>query len=194
MGRLPTGLNWSVVKADMTQFRQSEAYDFVYSIGVLHHLAEPKRGLDSVVANTKAGGRFHCWVYAKEGNSIIIALVDPIRKIASRLPWWFTKYCIATPLVVPYYAYAKTVSRFRGSRWVQRLPLYKYSIWISSRDFPFFRHVAFDQLVTPKTTYIDRQTIEAWLKAYPDIEQGSTYVVMRNGNSWKFGGRLQQAI
>jgi hypothetical protein len=95
---------------------------------------------------------------------------------------------------VPYYAYAKTVSRFRGSRWVQRLPLYKYSIWISSRDFPFFRHVAFDQLVTPKTTYIDRQTIEAWLKAYPDIEQGSTYVVMRNGNSWKFGGRLQQAI
>ncbi|HEY2863982.1 MAG TPA: class I SAM-dependent methyltransferase [Casimicrobiaceae bacterium] len=191
LGRLAAASNWRVIQADMTEFRKPEGYDFVYSIGVLHHLTEPKRGLDSVVANTKVGGRFHCWVYAREGNSIIIAFVDPIRRIASRLPWWATKYCLATPLVVPYYLYAKAISRFRHQRWVGRLPLYKYSIWISNRAFPFFRHVAFDQLVTPKTTYIRRETIEEWLKAYRNVDQESTYIVMRNGNSWKFGGRIK---
>jgi SAM-dependent methyltransferase len=191
LGRLSVDSTWRVTQADMTEFRKAGGYDFVYSIGVLHHLTEPKRGLDSVVANTKAGGRFHCWVYAREGNAIIIALVDPIRRIASRLPWWVTKYGLATPLVVPYYLYAKAIRRFRDQPWVKRLPLYKYSIWISNRDFPFFRHVAFDQLVTPKTTYIRRETIEEWLKAYPNVDQESAYIVMRNGNSWKFGGRIK---
>ena len=51
----------------------------------------------------------------------------------------------------------------------------------------FFRHVAFDQLVTPRTVYIDRATIVRWLR-HGSIEPGSTYVLMRNGNSWKFGG------
>ncbi len=37
-------------------------------------------------------------------------VVEPTRKIASRLPWWFTKYLIATPLVAPYYVYAKLLS------------------------------------------------------------------------------------
>jgi hypothetical protein len=35
--------------------------------------------------------------------------------------------------------------------------------------------------------YIDRATVERWLSD-PRVEPGSTYVVMRNGNSWKFGG------
>ena len=67
------------------------------------------------------------------------------------------------------------------------LPLYEYSLWIAKREFAFFRHVAFDQLVTPQTRYIDRPTIEGWLKSNPRIADGA-YIVMRNGNSWKFGG------
>jgi hypothetical protein len=46
-------------------------------------------------------------------------------------------------------------------------------------------------LVTPKTTYIRRETIEEWLKGYPNVDQKSTYIEMRNGNSWKFGGRIK---
>ena len=68
------------------------------------------------------------------------------------------------------------------------LPLYEYSLWIAQREFAFFRHVAFDQLVTPQTAYLDRPTIERWLRANPRIAPDSTYVIMRNGNSWKFGG------
>ena len=72
------------------------------------------------------------------------------------------------------------------------MPLYDYSLWIAEREFAFFRHVAFDQLVTPRTVYIDRATVERWL-ADPRVEPGTAYVVMRNGNSWKFGGVSQNS-
>lgn len=190
MSRLPFR-SWRITQADMTGFRSDQPFDLVYSIGVLHHLKDPKLGLDAVIANTRSGGRFHCWVYAEEGNGVVIHLVDPIRRIASRLPWWFTKYFMATPLVLPYYFYAKAVSRLGRLSWIRKLPLYEYSCWISRRDFGFFRHVAFDQLVTPQTAYISRHTIEGWLASYDNIDRDSVYIVMRNGNSWKFGGHLK---
>jgi len=184
--------NWSIRQADLVEFR-GEGHDVVYSIGVLHHLKEPRAGFESVVRNTAPGGRFHCWVYAREGNAVVIALVDPLRRIASRLPWWLTKYGLATPLVIPYYLYAKTLAALPRWHGLRALPLHDYSLWIARRDFAFFRHVAFDQLVTPQTTYIDRATVDAWLRDHPNIEPGSTYVKMRNGNSWKFGARTRGA-
>ena len=179
------GARHRLVKHDLVTYRGGP-YDLVYCIGVLHHLNDPRAGFDSVLDNTRAGGRFHCWVYAHEGNTVIRWFVDPVRKLASAMPWWFTKYLIATPMVVPYFLYAKTLNALRWPM-LRRLPLYAYSLWISQRGFPFFRHVAFDQLVTPQTTYLRRSTVEEWL-GDPRIDPTSTYLIFRNGNSWKFGG------
>jgi len=181
---------WQILKADMVTYTGNEQYDLVYCIGVLHHLKNPRSGFNSIVRNTKPGGLFHCWVYAHEGNSVIRFFVDPIRKIACRLPWYINKYFIATPLVVPYFLYAKTLAileKFKIK--LNFLPLYEYSLWIARRSFLFFRHVAFDQLVTPQTLYIKKNQIQQWLSENPDIDQNYTYIIMRNGNSWKFGGR-----
>jgi SAM-dependent methyltransferase len=177
---------WSVEKADLVTFAGA-GHDVVYSIGVLHHLDDPHAGFEAVIRNTRPGGRFHCWVYAREGNAVVIALVDPLRLVASRLPWWLTKYGLATPLAIPYYAYAKLLRALPRWGWLRAAPLHDYSLWIAEREFTFFRHVAFDQLVTPRTVYIDRATLERWL-GEPGIAPGTGYVVMRNGNSWKFGG------
>lgn len=182
--------NWKVTKYDLTEF-SSDGFDLVYSVGVLHHLKSPEIGFRAVIRNVRPRGHFHCWVYAREGNAAVIYLVDPLRKIASHLPWWVTKYLIATPIVVPYFFYAKLLSKLRGIKLLTHLPLYEYSLWIAKRNFLFFRHVAFDQLVTPQTTYIDRNTVQSWLNNSPEIESASTYIIMRNGNSWKFGGRVK---
>jgi len=182
--------DWVVNQGDLTTYR-GEPRDLVYSIGVLHHLKNPQVGFESVVANTRPGGRFHCWVYAREGNGVIVWIVDPIRKVVSHLPWWFTKYLVATPLVVPYFFYAKALRLFRRVGWFKKLPLFEYSQWISVREFAFFRHVAFDQLVTPQTVYLDRATIEGWLREHPRVNPAGTYLIFRNGNSWKFGGRAR---
>jgi len=181
--------NVQVTKGDLVEFSSRELFDVVYCIGVLHHLQNPEKGFDSVIRNTKAGGHFHCWVYAREGNAVIRYIVDPIRRVASALPWWVTKYFLATPLVVPFYLYAKMMKILPKIALFKKLPLYEYALWIAEREFAFFRHVAFDQLVTPQTAYIPKETIEQWLTSRKEIDQNSTYIIMRNGNSWKFGGR-----
>jgi SAM-dependent methyltransferase len=181
--------NYKIIQTDLTTF-SSEGFDLVYCIGVLHHLENPGKGFASVLANTKPGGRFHCWVYAREGNDVVIRLVDPLRKITARLPWWTTKYLIATPLAFSYFIYAKLLRRFRRTSWAKKTPLFEYSMWISERPFSFFRHVVFDQLVTPQTRYMEKATVESWLSD-SKVEPGSAYLIFRNGNSWKFGGRLQ---
>ena len=181
--------HWRVTRADLISF-ESPGFDLVYCIGVIHHVAQPRKALDAVVRNTKAGGRFHCWVYGHEGNAVVRYVVEPLRRVCSRLPWWLTKYLVATPLAVPYFVYAKTLAQLPRWNALQRLPLHAYSLWIARRGFSFFRHVAFDQLVTPRTSYFRKETIEEWLRAYGGLEPESTYVVQRNGNSWKFGGRL----
>lgn len=177
--------HYTIEKADLIKFKSEHKFDLVYSIGVLHHLKYPFKGFMSVIENTKSGGNFHCWVYAKEGNDLIRHIIDPIRKTVSNFPWWITKYLIATPLSFIYFFYAHLIVIFKLSVF----PLYEYSKWITKRGFLFFRHVAFDQLVTPQTTYIDRKTIESWLQSNDKINQQSTYIIFRNGNSWKFGGQ-----
>ncbi len=119
---------------------------------------------------------------------MVILLVEPIRKIASKLPWRVTKYLVATPLALLFYGYAKILAKALPGTVLSRLPMHAYCRWIAKRNFGFFRHVVFDQLVTPRTTYLERATIESWLED-ARIDPSSVYILMRNGNSWKFGGQ-----
>jgi SAM-dependent methyltransferase len=178
---------------DLTRIDVGE-FDLVYCIGVIHHLQDPDAGFRAVLRATRPAGRFHCWVYAREGNAVVRWLVDPLRRLASRLPWWLTKYLLAAPLCVPFFVYAKALATLgrRAPGWVTRLPLYRYALWIAPRPLWFFMHVAFDQLVTPRTVYIRRETVEGWLED-PEVEPESRYLVWRNQNSWKFGGIRQVA-
>lgn len=180
--------NVTVIQDDLVTYKANDSYDLVYCIGVLHHLQNPHAGFESIVRNTRPGGKFHCWVYAEEGNGVVMIFVEPIRKFVSRLPWWFTKHLLATPLVFPFYLYAKLLRRLPHTQLLARLPLYEYAIYMANREFGFFHHMAFDQLVTPQTAYIPKSTIESWLQSDSEIQAGSTYIIMRNGNSWKFGG------
>jgi len=169
-------------------------FDLVYCIGVLHHLEHPEEGFRAVLRHVRPGGRFHCWVYAWEGNTIVRHVVEPIRRLTSRLPWWLTKYGVALPLVIPYFLYAKSIAMLaRAGMALSRLPLHDYSLWIAQRPFHFFHHVAFDQLVTPRTRYLRRGEVESWLTDTA-VDPASVYMIFRNKNSWKFGGRRTAGV
>jgi GGDEF domain-containing protein len=49
-------------------------FDFVTSIGVLHHLPDPQRGFESLVPLLHVGGTIHIWVYGLEGMSLVYRL------------------------------------------------------------------------------------------------------------------------
>ena len=126
----------------------------------------------------------------KRGNAFIIYFVDPLRKICCKLALWYTKYGIATPLAILFYIYAKFVAKISFIKLTKLLPLYKYCLWISRRECSFFVYVSFDQLVTPQTNYVPESTIQSWLKSYEYLEDW--YIIQRNGNSRKFGGRVKK--
>jgi len=62
-----------------------DAFDFVYSIGVLHHLPDPQTGLQSLTPLLRPGGRVFIWVYSKSRRitNFFLALV---RTVTTRLP------------------------------------------------------------------------------------------------------------
>ena len=187
------GSGATLERADLVEFarRHPDEFEIVYCIGVLHHLENPRAGFDAVVRATAPGGRLHCWVYGHEGNAVVRWLVDPLRRLTSRLPWWLNKWAVALPLAVPFFV-ASRLATTLGEGAARRLPLGRYLLWIGRREFAFHHHVAFDQLVAPRTRYVRRAEIERWLaERAPEVE--STYVLSRHGNSWKFGGRKRRS-
>ena len=62
-------------------------FDIAFSIGVIHHLKDPKLALANMVTALKPGGKLLIWVYGYEGNEWIVRYVNPIRiHITSKLP------------------------------------------------------------------------------------------------------------
>ena len=77
-------------------------FDIAFSIGVIHHLKDPKRALANMVSALKPGGTLLIWVYGYEGNEWIVRYVDPVRiHLTSKLPVavvHMLAYCCSIPL------------------------------------------------------------------------------------------------
>jgi len=179
--------NAKILREDLLRFAADhpEAFDVVYCIGVLHHMESPRSGFRAVVDSTRPGGRFHCWVYGREGTGLLRLFVEPLRTVTHRLPWWLNKYVVALPLAVPFFILSKSLRALGDC--AEHFPMGEYFRHIGVRGFAFHHHVVFDQLVTPRTTFIARGEIESWL-ADESGRVTDTYILPRNGNSWKFGG------
>ncbi|MBI3457923.1 MAG: methyltransferase domain-containing protein, partial [Candidatus Rokubacteria bacterium] len=62
-----------------------ETFDFVYSIGVLHHLPDPTRGFRSLERLVKPGGAFLVWLYS-DRRRVSNRLLESLRSLSTRLP------------------------------------------------------------------------------------------------------------
>ncbi|MPY74664.1 MAG: methyltransferase domain-containing protein [Alphaproteobacteria bacterium] len=60
--------------------------DYVFSIGVLHHIYDPAPVVRAAHAALRPGGRMLVWLYGREGNESYLRLVEPLRKVTVRLP------------------------------------------------------------------------------------------------------------
>jgi SAM-dependent methyltransferase len=63
-----------------------ESLDWVFSIGVIHHIPDPDPTVQAAFAALKPGGRLCVWLYGVEGNGIYLALARPARSLTTRLP------------------------------------------------------------------------------------------------------------
>ena len=61
-------------------------FDIAFSIGVIHHLQNPKKALENLFKSLKKDGTLIIWVYAKEGNENYIRLLNFLRLFTKKLP------------------------------------------------------------------------------------------------------------
>jgi SAM-dependent methyltransferase len=164
-------------------------FDLVCCVGVLHHLEDPRRGLVELWRVLKPGGTICLWVYAREGNGWVVALVDPLRKrFTSRIPTRLLRP-MAWPLSAFLFLLLKWVygpATARGGRSVRWLPYSAYLGYISQFPFREVDSIVLDHLCPPIAHYLRRETLEGWFAAL-DTEE----ITLRwhNQNSWSVVGR-----
>jgi SAM-dependent methyltransferase len=179
--------NVHLVQGDLTRppFRPKST-DLIYSIGVLHHLPEPEAGFRALAPLLVPGGRFVAWLYAREGNGWVLALVDPARRLTSRLPLPLVSvlaWVVTLPLwsaLRLLYAPARTRPRL-----AQALPYSSYLRDLVPFPFREVHSIAFDHFLAPIAHYMERARVERCF-----AEGGLTLESLRwhHANSWAASG------
>lgn len=60
--------------------------DYVFSIGVIHHIPDPKPVIAASYDALKSGGKMLIWIYGHEGNEAYLSFALPLRKVTKLLP------------------------------------------------------------------------------------------------------------
>jgi SAM-dependent methyltransferase len=158
------------------------SFDLAYSIGVLHHLPDPERGFRAVVETVRPGGLAFAWVYGREGNGLIVRVVDPLRRhVLSRLPRGFLKWAISLPVAAILWPFVRAARRGAS------FPYSAYFRFLAQSDFRFTHGVVFDHLVAPTSHYIRREEFEGWFERAGLVD---VRITRRNENSWRGLGRV----
>lgn len=140
----------TVVYKSIYEIEWKNEFDVAFSIGVIHHLNDPKKALSKLTDALKPGGRLLIWVYGYEGNEWIVRYVDPIRiHITSKLPLsivHFLSYFCSIPL----YIFAKL--HLSSSRYLAQLATF---------DFWHVHSIVFDQLIPDVANYWKKEEVRA---------------------------------
>jgi SAM-dependent methyltransferase len=117
-------------------------FDVVFSIGVIHHLKNPRLAVSNLVRAAKPGATILLWVYSHEGSEWIVKYINPIRKnITSKLPVGLT-HVLAYFFSVPLWFFVKI---FRSPS--------PYLKQLSGFKFRHIHSIVFDQLIPEVANY-----------------------------------------
>jgi SAM-dependent methyltransferase len=150
-------------------------FDLVVSIGVLHHIPDPRPVVDAARRALRPGGQILIWLYGKEGNSLYRGIFEPARKITRRLPLSINRQ-IANALYPAVLCYSTMTRR------VPSLPLARYLSEVWSKFDTATRKLAIIDQINPQwARYYGRDQAEAML-----TDAGFHHVQShhRHGYSW----------
>lgn len=185
--------NVHIVQCDIFKLPLKKAFDYAFSVGVLHHTPDPMGAFVSLASKVKKDGHISAWVYGAENNEWISKYVNPIRES-------FTSQ-ISQPML---YQLSKlpTLGLFLTTKIVYR-PLNTAAKSIANRLFynEYLNHlgtfgwreqhnIVFDHLVAPTAFYVSKDDFTGW---WHKIGASEVEIAWHNENSWcgfgKIGGR-----
>jgi SAM-dependent methyltransferase len=186
--------NAHIVQADIYHLPFARAFDYAFSVGVLHHLPDPRAGFRSLAATVKPSGHLSAWVYGAENNEWITRGINPLReKFSSRIDPRTLLQLSKLPTAVMYLAtklvYGPLNRSKSGAAVAQRLFYNDYLNAISKFGWREQHTIVFDHLVAPTSHYIRREEFEEWWR---DVEATEVAIAWHNKNSWRGFGRINQ--
>ncbi len=182
--------NVHIAQCDIFKLPLKKAFDYAFSVGVLHHTPDPKRAFLSLAGKVKKGGHISAWIYGAENNEWITRYVNPIRE-------GFTSK-INQPLL---YQLSKlpTLSLFLTTKLVYRpaniaakpiagkLFYNDYLNHLGTFGWREHHNIVFDHLVAPTAFYISKEDFEKWWKEICAVDVQITW---HNQNSWCGFGKV----
>jgi SAM-dependent methyltransferase len=182
--------NAHIAQADIFRLPFKCAFDYAFSVGVLHHTPDPRKSFASLAGKVKSGGHISAWVYGAENNEWIINYVSPLReRFTSR---------ISQPTLYQL-SKAPTLALFLGTKLLYRpanmmapsaakaLFYNDYLNHLAGFGWREQHNIVFDHLVAPTAFYISKSEFEDWWK---EIGAKDLTITWHNQNSWCGFGKV----
>jgi SAM-dependent methyltransferase len=176
--------NVDCVQADLLALPlANESFDFIYSLGVLHHLDDTARALRGLVRKLRPGGRLRVYLYWKrhgwKGRLLRVATVA--RAVTTRMPFAALRACCRV-LSVGLFAFVVLPYRVLTSLGVaahEDWPLFVYSKY----PFDVLYNDQFDRFSAPIEKRYDSEEVKRLLEG-----AGLTGVAVRPCFGWVADG------
>lgn len=113
--------------------------DYVFSLGVIHHIKDPLSTLINIKKNLQPNGKFVIWVYGRENNLFYLAFYYSVFQITRRLPDFLLDKIstVLNAVLVPYIFLCKYLP----------LPMHKYMVDMFGKcGWEKRKYIIFDQL------------------------------------------------
>ncbi len=182
--------NAHVVQADIMSLPFQTKFDYIFSIGVLQFLSDPREGFQLLSGLLGENGRISIWVYSEEGNGWVIHFINPFREfVTSGLPRPVL-YQLSHVLGAFLFAILKLIYKpanegVLGVRFGKFLPFNDYLYYTSRLNYSSVSSVIFDHLVPQLVVYLPREEVESW---FTDEQLKEVTITSRNNMSWRAVG------
>jgi SAM-dependent methyltransferase len=157
--------NAHIVQADIYHLPFKRVFDYAFSVGVLHHLPDPRAGFISLASKVKPGGHLSAWVYGAENNEWITRWINPVRvrltsRISPRALLHLSKLPAAALFAATKLVYGPLNRSTGGAALARHLFYNDYLSVLATFGWREQHTIVFDHLIAPTAFYITRAEFE----------------------------------
>jgi SAM-dependent methyltransferase len=179
--------NVHIIQADLFRLPLKPSFDYIFSVGVLHHTIDPRKSFQLIAQLLKPQGTISVWVYSRENNGWVIHFINPLRVyLTSHLPKKLL-YILSFPITGLLYLLVnciyKPINSLSSLSWARKWLFYNdYLFFLAKLSFHEQLNIVYDHLVPGLAFYISKQELKSWF-AENQLEQ--VMISDRLGNGWR---------
>lgn len=141
-----------------------DIFDFVMSIGVLHHIPDTQKAMNDCVRKVKKGGYFYTYLYYSLDNKgslfkLLFSVSNFVRRVVSKLPSGLKKFVcdmLAVILYMPFVLLGRLFQKIGLKKLAAKLPLSIYQ----SQPFYIIRNDSLDRFGTKLEQRFSKKQVE----------------------------------